>query len=120
MASAPDYDPNNPAAGAEEGWLNRMTNGTFEMGSTFKAFTTAMALDSGKVKMSASFDARYPIRIGGFTIRDFHGQGRMLTVPEVFQYSSNIGTAKLADVVGIEGHKAILTTLDLLPPMHTQ
>ena len=74
MASAPDYDPNYPAAGAEEGWLNRMTNGTFEMGSTFKAFTTAMALDSGKVKLTDSFDARYPIRIGGFTIRDFHGK----------------------------------------------
>ncbi len=120
MASAPDYDPNYPAAGAEEGWLNRMTNGTFEMGSTFKAFTTAMALDSGKVKLTDSFDARYPIRIGGFTIRDFHGKGRMLTVPEVFQYSSNIGTAKMADVVGIDGHKEFLTRLGLLTRMQTE
>ncbi len=39
MASAPDFDPNNPAEGAKEGWLNRMSNGTFEMGSTFKTFT---------------------------------------------------------------------------------
>ncbi|HEV7433684.1 MAG TPA: penicillin-binding protein 2 [Pseudorhizobium sp.] len=120
MASAPDYDPNNPAAGAEEGWLNRMSNGTFEMGSTFKSFTTAMALDSGKVNMNDSFDARYPIRIGGFTIKDFHGKGRFLTVPEVFQYSSNIGTAKMADVVGIEGHKEFLTKLGLLSKMHTE
>jgi cell division protein FtsI (penicillin-binding protein 3) len=120
MASAPDYDPNYPAAGAEEGWLNRMTNGTFEMGSTFKAFTTAMALDSGKVKLTDSFDARYPIRIGGFTIRDFHGKGRMLTVQEVFQYSSNIGTAKMADVVGIEGHKEFLTRIGLLTRMQTE
>ncbi|MCB5201108.1 penicillin-binding protein 2 [Neorhizobium sp. T786] len=120
MASAPDYDPNNPAAGAEEGWLNRMSNGTFEMGSTFKAFTTAMALDSGKVKMTDSFDARYPIRIGGFTIKDFHGKGRMLTVQEVFQYSSNIGTAKMADVVGIQGHKEFLTRLGLLSRTQTE
>ena len=120
MASAPDYDPNYPAAGAEEGWLNRMTNGTFEMGSTFKAFTTAMALDSGKVKLTDSFDARYPIRIGGFTIRDFHGKGRMLTVQEVFRYSSNIGTAKMADVVGIEGHKEFLTRIGLLTRMQTE
>ena len=120
MASAPDYDPNTPAAGAEEGWLNRMSNGTFEMGSTFKAFTTAMALDSGKVKMTDSFDARFPIRIGGFTIKDFHGKGRMLTVPEVFQYSSNIGTAKMADVVGIEGQKEFLTRLGLLTRMQTE
>ncbi len=120
MASAPDYDPNNPAAGAEEGWLNRMSNGTFEMGSTFKSFTTAMALDSGKVNINDSFDARYPIRIGGFTIKDFHGKGRFLTVPEVFQYSSNIGTAKMADVVGIDGHKEFLTKLGLLTKMRTE
>ncbi len=120
MASAPDYDPNNPAAGAEEGWLNRMSNGTFEMGSTFKSFTTAMALDSGKVNINDSFDARFPIRIGGFTIKDFHGKGRFLTVPEVFQYSSNIGTAKMADVVGIEGHKEFLTKMGLLTKMQTE
>lgn len=120
MASAPDYDPNNPAAGAEEGWLNRMSNGTFEMGSTFKSFTTAMALDSGKVNINDSFDARFPIRIGGFTIKDFHGKGRFLTVPEVFQYSSNIGTAKMADVVGIDAHKEFLTKLGLLTKMRTE
>jgi cell division protein FtsI (penicillin-binding protein 3) len=120
MASAPDFDPNDPAASAKEGWLNRMSNGTFEMGSTFKSFTTAMALDSGKVSINDSFDARFPIRIGGFTIKDFHGKGRVLTVPEVFQYSSNIGTAKMADVVGIEGHKDFLTKLGLLTKMNTE
>ncbi|WP_105370070.1 peptidoglycan D,D-transpeptidase FtsI family protein [Neorhizobium huautlense] len=120
MASVPDYDPNNPAEGAEEGWLNRMSNGTFEMGSTFKSFTIAMGLDSGKVKLSDSFDARFPIRIGGFTIKDFHGKGRVLSVPEIFQYSSNIGTAKIADTVGIEGHKDFLTRIGLLNKMKTE
>ena len=48
MASIPDYDPNKPAEARKDGWLNRMSNGTFEMGSTFKTFTTAMALDSGQ------------------------------------------------------------------------
>ncbi|MGN7293359.1 peptidoglycan D,D-transpeptidase FtsI family protein [Rhizobium sp. SAFR-030] len=120
MASAPDFDPNDPTVGGEEGWLNRMSNGTFEMGSTFKSFTLAMALDSGKVNINDSFDARYPIRIGGFTIKDFHGKGRFLTVPEVFQYSSNIGTAKMADVVGIDGHKAFLQRLGLLSRMRTE
>lgn len=120
MASAPDFDPNDPAAGGEEGWLNRMSNGTFEMGSTFKSFSLAMALDSGKFTMNDSFDARYPIRIGGFTIKDFHGKGRFLTMPEVFQYSSNIGTAKMADAVGIEGHREFLTRLGLLTRMKTE
>jgi cell division protein FtsI (penicillin-binding protein 3) len=120
MVSYPDYDPNKPADGAKEGWMNRMSNGTFEMGSTFKSFTTAMAIDSGKVKLTDSFDARYPIRIGGFTIKDFHGKNRVLTVPEIFQYSSNIGTAKMADVVGIAGHKEFLTRMGLLSKMQTE
>ncbi|MFN7011647.1 MAG: peptidoglycan D,D-transpeptidase FtsI family protein [Allorhizobium sp.] len=120
MGSLPDFDPNNPAASAQEGWLNRMTNGTFEMGSTFKTFTIAMGLDSGKVSINDSVDARYPIRIGGFTIKDFHGKNRVLTIPEVFQYSSNIGTAKVADLVGTEGHKEFLTRLGLLSKIHTE
>jgi cell division protein FtsI (penicillin-binding protein 3) len=120
MASAPDFDPNDPAGGSEDGWLNRMSNGTFEMGSTFKSFTLAMALDSGKASINDMFDARYPIRIGGYTIKDFHGQSRMLSVPEIFQYSSNIGTAKMADLVGIDGHKAFLTKMGLLTKMQTE
>ncbi|KQS72635.1 cell division protein [Rhizobium sp. Leaf371] len=120
MVSYPDYDPNKPADGAKEGWMNRMSNGTFEMGSTFKSFTTAMALDSGKVKLTDSFDARFPIRIGGFTIKDFHGKSRVLTVPEIFQYSSNIGTAKMADLVGIDAHKEFLTRLGLLSRIPTE
>jgi cell division protein FtsI (penicillin-binding protein 3) len=120
MASAPDFDPNDPAASAKEGWLNRMSNGTFEMGSTFKSFSLAMALDAGKFNMSDTVDARFPIRIGGFTIKDFHGKGRFLSVPEVFQYSSNIGTARMADAVGIEGHKEFLTKLGLLSRMRTE
>ncbi|MBZ5758523.1 MULTISPECIES: peptidoglycan D,D-transpeptidase FtsI family protein [Rhizobium] len=120
MASAPDFDPNEPNASAAEGWLNRMSNGTFEMGSTFKTFTMAMALDSGKVTLRDAFDASAPIRIGGFVIHDFHGQGRVLTVPEIFQYSSNIGTAKIADLVGIDAHKEFLTRLGLLTRMPTE
>jgi cell division protein FtsI (penicillin-binding protein 3) len=129
MASAPDYDPNQPsrtlADGTidkkyEEGWFSRMSNGTFEMGSTFKSFTLAMGLDSGKMTLKDSFDARNPIRMGGFTIKDFHGKHRVLTVPEIFQYSSNIGTAKVADLVGIEGHKEFLTRLGLLTKMQTE
>lgn len=120
MASVPDYDPNKPAEGAEEGWMNRMSNGTFEMGSTFKTFTIAMGLDSGKVTLNDSFDASAPIRIGGFTIKDFHGKRRVLTVPEIFQYSSNIGTAKIADLIGIPGHKEFLTRIGLLSKLPTE
>ncbi|MCM2294207.1 penicillin-binding protein 2 [Allorhizobium sp. BGMRC 0089] len=120
MASYPDFDPNHPEEGSKDGWLNRMSNGTFEMGSTFKSFTIAMGLDTGKVKLTDSFDARYPIRIDGFTIHDDHAQSRFLTVPDIFRYSSNIGTAKLAQTVSIAEHKAFLTRLGLLTKMKTE
>ena len=114
MASLPDYDPNNPYNAMEKDRLNRMSAGVYEMGSTFKTFTTAMALDSGKVNMNSKFDARRPIQIARFTINDFHGKKRILSVPEVFIYSSNIGSAKEADVVGIAGHREFLHRIGLL------
>jgi len=120
MASVPDYDPNNPVNAHDKDRLNRMSAGTYEMGSTIKSFTTAMALDSGKVSMNSTFDARRPITIGRQTIRDFHGKGRVLTLPEVFIYSSNIGSAREADVVGIEGHREFLKRLGLLDRMPTE
>ncbi len=120
MASVPDFDPNNPVNALDKDHLNRMSAGLYEMGSTFKSFTTAMALDSGKVTLESKFDARRPITIGHQTIRDFHGKGRVLTVPEVFIYSSNIGSAKEADVVGIEGHREFLHRLGVLERMKTE
>ena len=120
MSSIPDYDPNNPIGALDKDNLNRMSAGTYEMGSTFKTFTTAMALDSGKVKITDSFDARNSITIGGFTIHDFHAKHRILSVPEIFIYSSNVGTARMADLVGIEPHKEFLTKIGLLTRMQTE
>ena len=120
MVSLPDYDPNNPYNAHEKDRLNRMSAGTFEMGSTIKSFTTAMALDSGLANLESRFDASRPLRIGRFTIKDFHGKGRVLTLPEVFIYSSNIGSAKEADLVGIEGHREFLTRMGLLSRLQTE
>jgi cell division protein FtsI (penicillin-binding protein 3) len=120
MASVPDFDPNNPFNAADKDRLNRMSAGVYEMGSTIKSFTTAMALDSGKVTLNSTFDATRPITIGRQTIRDFHGKGRVLTVPEVFIYSSNIGSAREADVVGIEGHREFLKRIGLLDRLQTE
>ncbi len=120
MASIPDYDPNNPVGALEKDNLNRMSAGTYEMGSTFKTFTTAMALDEDKVKLTDAFDASRSITIGGFTIHDFHAKHRVLTVPEIFIYSSNIGTARMADLVGIDAHKEFLTRMGLLSRMQTE
>ncbi|PBC03184.1 penicillin-binding protein 2 [Mesorhizobium sp. WSM3860] len=120
MASVPDFDPNNPYNAQEKDRLNRMSAGLYEMGSTFKSFTTGMALDSGKVTLESRFDASRPIKIGRQTIHDFHSKGRVLSVPEVFIYSSNIGSAKEAEAVGIEGHREFLHRLGVLEKMQTE
>ncbi|MEM1378524.1 MAG: penicillin-binding protein 2 [Pseudomonadota bacterium] len=120
MVSLPDYDPNNPFNALDKDRLNRMSAGVYEMGSTFKTFTTAMALDAGAANLNSRFDASKPIRFGRFTINDFHGKGRVLSVPEIFIYSSNIGTAKMADAVGIEGHRNFIKRLGLLDKMDTE
>ena len=111
MVSLPDYDPNDRAQALDEGRMNRMTAGVFELGSTFKAFTVAMALDTGRIRLGNSYDARRPIKVASFTIDDFHAQRRILTVPEIFIHSSNIGTARMALDVGVEGHKEFLKRL---------
>lgn len=113
MSSYPDYDPNDRAQALDKDRLNRATGGVFEMGSVFKTFTFASAFDSGKVGMNDSFDASRPIRAGGRTINDFHGKNRILSVPEVFIYSSNIGTAKMMLTTGVDYQREFYTRLGL-------
>jgi cell division protein FtsI (penicillin-binding protein 3) len=120
LVSLPDYDPNNPVDAQEPDHINRMSVGTYEMGSTFKAISIAMALESGKVTLNSHVDARQNLRYGRFTIHDFHAQHRVLSVPEVFTHSSNIGTARMAMMVGVEGHKAFLTKMGQLTRLVTE
>jgi cell division protein FtsI (penicillin-binding protein 3) len=120
MASVPDFDPNNPFNAHEKDRLNRMSAGLYEMGSTFKGFTVAMALDKGTATLNSRFDATRPIQIARHTIRDFHGKGRVLTVPEVFIYSSNIGTARMAETVSTQDHRAFFHEIGLLSRMQTE
>jgi cell division protein FtsI (penicillin-binding protein 3) len=120
LVSVPDYDPNNPREALDPSRINRLTTGVFEMGSTFKALTLAMALDSGKVSLRDSFDARFPLQYGKHTIHDYHAQNRMLTVPEVFTYSSNIGAAKMALRLGVEYHKRFLRKMGQLDRLRTE
>src|SRR5204863_3798534 len=120
MVSVPDYDPNNPREALDPTRINRLTTGVFEMGSTFKALTVAMALDSGKITLKSSFDASRPLQYGKFTIHDFHAQNRVLTVPEIFTYSSNIGTARMAVSLGVEHHKWFLRKMGQLDRLRTE
>jgi cell division protein FtsI (penicillin-binding protein 3) len=96
LASLPDYDPNDPLASPMASRFNQTTLGVYEMGSTFKTFTTAMVLDAGKATLKTTYDARRPLTFGRFKISDFHAQNRVLTTGEVFEHSSNIGSARMA------------------------
>ncbi len=96
LASLPDYDPNRREQALDKDRLNRIGFGVYEMGSVFKVFTVAGVLDSGLASLRSSYDASSPIHYASFTIDDFHGKKRRLSVPEVFIYSSNIGAAKMA------------------------
>ncbi|WP_409360782.1 peptidoglycan D,D-transpeptidase FtsI family protein [Bartonella heixiaziensis] len=121
MASVPDFDPENPVDALKSDRLNRMTAGIFEMGSIIKSFTTAMALDSNIFHLNSIIDASKPLQAsGGYTIHDFHGKNRPLKLWEVFIYSSNIGSAKEALAVGIDGHRAFLKRLGLLDQLSTE
>ncbi|MEO5373254.1 MAG: penicillin-binding protein 2 [Alphaproteobacteria bacterium] len=119
MVSLPDFNPNSPGADPD-GMFNRSTLGVYEMGSTFKLFTAAAALDLGVARLEDRYDATNPIQIANFTIKDYHAQKRWLTVPEIMVHSSNIGAAKMAMDVGTKSMKGFLGKLGLLTPPNVE
>jgi len=120
LVSLPDYDPNRREQALDKDRLNRIGFGVYEMGSVFKVFTVAGVLDSGLASLRSSYDASSPIHYASFTIDDFHGKRRSLSVPEVFIYSSNIGSAKMALDMGVDRHRAFLKKLGLLSRVPTE
>ena len=119
--SLPDFDPSNPVDAHEKDRINRINVGVYEMGSTFKALTIAMALDAGKANINSTYStAGGMMRFGSQVIREYKGTGRTLTVPEVFVHSSNMGSVKMALSVGVEGHKSFLRKMAQLDRMRTE
>ena len=114
MVSLPDFDPNHIRPEDDHARFNRATQGVYEMGSTFKLFTAAMALDGGVVSPNGGFDASEPIHLARHTIRDYHGKARWLSVPEIVMFSSNIGAAKMAQAAGTDEQRKFLEQLGLL------
>ena len=117
IVSLPDFDPHKPSKATDAQKFNRATLGTYEMGSTFKTFTSAMALDYGTVTMKSGYDATHPFKISGFTITDAHAKARWLSVPEIYAYSSNIGTSKIALDVGMKRQRAFLEKIGMFGPI---
>ncbi len=116
MASWPAFDPNKPGKAGVYAQTNRAAATVYEMGSTFKAFTVAIGLDAGVATPESTFDARNPYKLGYRTITDYHAARKILTLVEVFQHSSNIGTAKLAEAVGAQRTGAYFKALGLTTP----
>lgn len=115
--SLPDYDPHRPAEALKADAMNRLTLGVYELGSVFKIFSTALYLDMKRPPMSQTFDASQPITSGRFTINDYHAEDRILTLPEVFMHSSNIGSALMAQEIGDEALYNFYRDLGLLDPV---
>lgn len=120
LASLPDFDPNVPATALEEGRFNRVTAGNFELGSVVKTVAFAATLDAGAVRLTDRFDARFPVRFGRFAINDFRGENRILTVPEIFRYSSNVGTIQMVQQLGKENYRAFFTRIGFDRPLETE
>src|SRR5229473_512466 len=120
MVSLPDFDPNNPREAHDPERINRLTTGVYEMGSTFKALTLAMALDSGKATLNTMYDARGALHYGKFAIHDTHPEGRAISLSEVFTFSSNVGAARIALAQGVETHKAFLRKMGQLDRLRTE
>ena len=112
MVSLPDFDPNNITD--PQNTFNQATTRIYEPGSVLKVFNTAMALDSGKVKIGEMFDTTQPLKLKYNTIKEFHGKGRPLSVKEVLVYSSNIGSARMALQAGYTEQHNFLKRIRML------
>lgn len=117
MANLPDFDPNKTHNPKDPALFDSASLGSYEMGSTFKTFSTAMALDYGVVNMNDGYDASHPIQFAGYTIRDDHPKNRWLSIPEIYTYSSNIGTVKMIMDVGKERQQDFLRKVGLMSPV---
>ena len=114
LVSLPDFDPNAAGTASADARFNRVTLGVYELGSVFKIFNHALALETGSASLADGYDASKPLRVARFAISDFHGENRWLTVPEIFMYSSNIGAAKMALDYGAQAQRQFMSKLGLM------
>ncbi len=120
MVSLPDFDPNTRPRVLTQGdasdspLFNRAVQGVYELGSVFKILNTALALELGLVNPSTMIDTKGPLRWGKFKIRDFHNYGAQLSMTDVIVKSSNIGSARVAQMIGADRQREFLGALGLL------
>ncbi len=113
LVSMPDFDPHYPGASSKESLFNQFSLGVYEMGSIMKGLTIAMALDSKTVNVNDVYYVKAPIKASRFVIHDYKPKYSYLSVPGVFMYSSNIGTAMISLEVGKERQRKFLKNFGL-------
>ena len=117
LVSLPDFDPNHYGDATPAQWRNRVTSNVYEMGSIFKLFTMAAAIQDNNLKLDDKFDCTRPISLDHFRIHDSSPHNAWLSVRDIFTYSSNIGAARIADAFGPEEQQAFFEKLKLLEPL---
>ncbi len=121
MTSMPSYNPNIAGKNSPDQMFNRATLGVYELGSTFKPFTVAMAMDSGVVKsFGQMYNCPAELRIANRVIHDNHPFARACSVAEILMESSNIGTAQIADQLGATRQKAFLKQMGFLDKVQVE
>ena len=114
LVSLPDFDPNKKSDPNDKCRFNMVTSSAIEPGSSAKIFNTSMALETGKITPFTQFDARFPLKVGRFTVHDFKGKATFLSVEEILKYSSNIGSGRIAMEIGPTNQKAFFKKIGML------
>lgn len=117
--SLPGFDPNRRDEAKDESRRNRVVTDVYELGSVFKTFTVAMAIDAGIAGRYDRFDTS-PLRVGHFLLRDPHAAREPMTVEDIFVHSINTGAARIAEAAGIERQKHFLESLGLFDKLETE
>jgi cell division protein FtsI (penicillin-binding protein 3) len=119
--SLPDFDPHNPGNTPAVNMFNKASLGVYEIGSVFKAYTIAMALDSNSVKLNDVYYVKSPIKISKYHITDYYrSKGNWLSVPKIFMYSSNVGSGRISLDLGKEEQKKYLKLFGMLDPLEIE
>ena len=114
IVSLPDYNANNYNKTLNKKLFNKATKGIYELGSTLKLITAAIAFESKLINENEVFDVSKPLRVSSRIISDFHPLGYAINIPEVIVHSSNIGSAKIAEKFGPSIQLKYLRSLGLM------
>lgn len=114
LVSLPDFNPNQSINPRHLSYTNSATINLYEMGSTFKIFSIAAAIEKLKINLDSKFDTSNPIQIANYTIKDYHPQNRPLSTKEIFLKSSNIGASLIALQLGENQLRNFYNDLGLL------